>query len=298
MILFFVKEANIVILRFLRKQVRNMKNNLIAILLILTGFQVSGYSPGPPEKNKKYPSFYRENIVVDGNAREWPANSFLTDKEAMMVYSAANDSGNFYICVKIKDEVQQMRVMRSGMDIWINLNGKKKKETGIHFPLAQTLPPSEHRNLNTNGRPDPKKMRMMFLLQVKEMELQGFRTEYNGAVNNKANKSGIVVVINWDSLNTMVYEARIPFRTLNADISTLDHVSIGMIMKALSKPKPEEEQSHQDNGGIMNSPENGTGMGDRQHSGGMHQGEPFGAGDTHRLYEDVDAWMELGIARK
>jgi hypothetical protein len=275
-----------------------MKKFPIILLIILTGFLASGNSPVIQDKNKKCPSNYRDNIVIDGNAGEWPAASFRTNKDGYMVYSAANDTSAFYICVKIKDEQQQMRIMRSGMELWIDVKGKKKRETGIRFPLSHSLPSLDHRNMATDGRPDLKKIRLMFLVQMKEMETVGFREGLNGTQNNKVNKSGIIAVINWDSVNTMVYEARIPFRTLNVDINTLDHVSLGVIMKALPKPQG-PNGGQQDTQNMMANPESSGGMGDQHRGGGMHQeGDHMGMDDRNRVYEDVDAWFEAGIAKK
>jgi hypothetical protein len=275
-----------------------MKHLLILILLLflLSGSLFPVASPSSPEKNKKYPALYCGNIVVDGNPGEWPTTSFQTNKDAFLVFAVANDSANLYFCIKIKDEKQQMRVMRSGMDLWIDVKGKKKKETGICFPLSHTLPPGDNRSMASGGRPDPKKMRLMFLLQVKEMELKGFREGLNGMVNNKANRSGIMAVINWDSANSMVYEARIPFRSLNADITALDHVSVGMIMKALPKPQGQPGEGRQEGGIGMNDHE-GTG-GQRPPGGQPREGGSYGFDDRNQLFDDVAAWTEAGIAKK
>ncbi len=276
-----------------------MKNITILLLLVLAGISAAGRTPAPSGKNTKYPAVFREHIVVDGNAAEWPIASFKTNKEAYMAYSVANDSAAFYLCIKVKEVQQQMRVMRSGMEIWINEKGKKKKETGINFPLAHTLPPLDNRNMSTEGRPDPKKIRLMFLVQVKEMEVSGFREGCNGSMNNKSNKTGIMAVINWDSANVMIYEVRIPFSALNSDIHTLDHINIGMVLKGLSKPQGQPGENHMEDAGGMNDPQGGRGGMGGQRPGGMGQERPqYGMDDRNRLFEDVDIWAEAGIATK
>ena len=52
-------------------------------------------------------------------------------------YSFSNDRDNIYITLKIFEPDVQRAIIRNGLSVWIDMNGKKDKKTGLRFPVNE-----------------------------------------------------------------------------------------------------------------------------------------------------------------
>jgi hypothetical protein len=64
-------------------------------------------------------------ITVDGKIPEWPSPLRFYDYKTKINYAISNDRRNIYVCMKIFDESQQIKVLRGGMEFRIDTAGKK-----------------------------------------------------------------------------------------------------------------------------------------------------------------------------
>lgn len=78
---------------------------------------------------------YITDVNVDGINKEWPSHLPQYDPKTGINFEVANDISNMYFILKISDAATQKQIMQDGLEIWINAEGKKKKTTGITFPL-------------------------------------------------------------------------------------------------------------------------------------------------------------------
>lgn len=78
---------------------------------------------------------YKTDVVVDGQYAEWAYPLPKTNKILGINYDIANDNKNIYIFVRCTDMMMQNQIVSSGFQIWINVDGKKKKVTGITYPV-------------------------------------------------------------------------------------------------------------------------------------------------------------------
>jgi len=245
------------------------------------------------DKGKKYPSSYKEGIVVNGNSSEWQSSLFSFNKEAQVNYSIVNDSSAFYICLRIADEHAQMKALRNGIEIRFNSRGKKKAEATLHYPIGGKTDMGGRINQGDNR--SRKTMHLMFLLQMQDMELIGFKNGINGLQSIKSGKNAFLAAVNWDSTNVMVYEARVPFSAFVSDIKAANPLAVGIIMKGAPKPRQEDRE-----GGMQDQGQ--PGMQGRQgqgRPGGMgKEGSMQGYGDNMRVYEDDEIWQSIVVARK
>ena len=270
-----------------------MQMNLFTLILSFTLMSTVAFSRTSDhgDKGKKYPSAFKEGIIVNGNSREWENSLFSFNKSAQVNYAVVNDTSAFYICVRIANEAAQVKVLISGIEIRFNSKGKKKPEAAIHFPIGGRMIQGEHH--------DRKTMQLMYLLQMQDMELSGFKNGVNGSQNIKSGKNGFMAAFNWDSVNVMVYEARVPFSAFTGDIRTAEPLAVGIIIKGAPKPKEGQRQGMQDEGqGEMRG---GRGQG---RPGGMHQGsmgrEGQGReyGDDMKMFDDDEIWRSIVVAKK
>lgn len=217
-------------------------------------------------------------VNVDGQAIEYQhMRNYIN--ETKMTYSLSNDRKNLYLCLRTSDETMQKKIMRAGMEIWIDTTVREKKITGILFPLANgyKMKP-EVTGLPLDGerqRPDFSIMKQKFLLGQTFMQLEGFRHVPNG-LSHLENNSGIKVRINWDSTNAMVYEASVPFKTFYREsLTAKDSIkvfSLTININAVTMPHMQQGggQGREGHGGEGRG---GEGRGGGEMSGGHHPDE-------------------------
>lgn len=278
---------------------KDLHSFLLHCLIIVFSISISSAS-NPSKKHKNNPAFYKNNIIIDGNSREWESSMFFFDKDAAISYAIANDSSALYYCIKIPDEKQQMKVLRTGMEIWIDPAGKKNKKTGIHFPLGNSQAPGGR---NNDGK--GKQEKLYYMVQLKQMELTGFKEGVNGFQGTMANNSGVKAMIKWDSLDVLVYEARVPFSALNDDLGKSEQVSLGFIVKGMHQGESHHSPDYKDqgrNGGIggqgeggRHMGEGGGGYGQRE---GMHPQSGYEDSDFQKMSEENSFWRIIGIGKK
>jgi hypothetical protein len=253
--------------------------SLIACLLFLVSCKAPLYQT----------KWQDHEVVADGNPQEWKIPLRFYDSKSKLSYAVTNDLDNLYICIRITDDASQVKVMRAGMQIWIDTSGSNKQATGILFPkhITQQSEP-DPQSPETKGKRTPgshqmnmKSLRAGFQREYKEMQLTGFKAPIRGALPLQ-NDFGINLGINWDanrydSSFIMIYEAVIPFKTFYKNKLTasdsLKNFGISIIVSQLPHP-PSKGGGGSRGGGSMG----GGGMGGGMRGGGMGGGGMGGGG--------------------
>ncbi|RYE38298.1 MAG: hypothetical protein EOP48_27310, partial [Sphingobacteriales bacterium] len=108
----------------------------------------------------------------DGRLQEWPAEKFTLDNDTHIKYALDNDGKHLYVALSISDLSTQIKMMRTGMSVFIDLKAKKKESRCIQFPIkperGQTpgLGENIRYNREEDGRQDASK-RNMDLLRIR-----------------------------------------------------------------------------------------------------------------------------------
>jgi hypothetical protein len=76
-------------------------------------------------------------ITIDGDDEEWDESRFQIEKEGI-VAAAMNDAEFLYICIYPSDRQLSSKIMRQGLTLWLNTEGNKSKDLGVHFPLQNS----------------------------------------------------------------------------------------------------------------------------------------------------------------
>lgn len=176
----------------------------------------------------------------DGIINEWPSSKFQADIGTDMSYAIDNDSANLYLALNIPNQGIQMKLMHTGMNLYIDLKGKKKEGRGISFPVKDenlTAGNMSFENVagidDANGTPQPQKqtnmrtMRSALALRLTYMSVFGF----DGIENHDQGlqmPGSIAISFAWDTADIMHIEYAVPLKMLG-DISTLKNkeISIG-----------------------------------------------------------------------
>ena len=84
------------------------------------------------QKNKLYSFQWRNN----GNENyQLKSADFQYTEKGKFYYCLSNDRDNLYIDLKIFENEIQRQILYSGLTIWINMDGKKEKITGVRYPV-------------------------------------------------------------------------------------------------------------------------------------------------------------------
>jgi len=89
-------------------------------------------------KENKIESLWTDSALkIDGVDDEWADSSLNYEKKAEINYAFKNDANNLYILIVFKDPKYLSTIKSTGMTIWLNTEGKNKKQYGINFKMKQ-----------------------------------------------------------------------------------------------------------------------------------------------------------------
>lgn len=84
--------------------------------------------------------FPDRQIIIDGGSGDWAGNLFVVKGEGVTL-GFLNDQEYLYICLRAEDNGTRGQILRSGLTVWFDPKGGKKKALGIKFPIG--MPPGE-----------------------------------------------------------------------------------------------------------------------------------------------------------
>ena len=245
------------------------------------------------------------NHELDGSTLEWPDEKFETDKETNIKYAIDNDKEKLFLAMRIADFRTQMKMMRMGMNLYIDLKGKKKEGRGIEFPVKPEGGGSSgggfsNRQNNEEGEKgndrqkgfDMKAVRNSMALNLIFMKIFGFNDDEPKAqglqMENTAN-----IAFNWDSSNVMHIEYSIPLKMLDENISSLNqkNISVGWKINGVDLSSNSSPTFGNSTSGI-NSGSRGGGRG----GGGFNRGGSGGSGpsqaDMDKMMREQSFWTK------
>lgn len=74
---------------------------------------------------------------IDGSSSDWADDVLNSEKKVSVDYAFRNDTENLYVLFVFKDRESFSSVQATGMTLWFNTEGKKKKDYGIKFIQKQ-----------------------------------------------------------------------------------------------------------------------------------------------------------------
>lgn len=61
---------------------------------------------------------------------------YTFNKKSNLFYFISNDNTNLYIDIKVEDTGIENKILKQGMVIWINMEGKQDMKLGVHYPIG------------------------------------------------------------------------------------------------------------------------------------------------------------------
>ncbi len=234
-------------------------------------------------------------ITIDGRIKEWPSFFRFYISGAKLQFDFYNDSSNLYLCVKAVDIQAQSRLMHSGLELWFDPMGKKKEKIGIAFPLKLDGGPGDmpHRQRSSDLSSDPSERSQVSRLREQVMFAQPY-IKVTGMIDVKEqeiplqNKYGIEVAYEWDSLNILAVEYKVPLsliyqhKVLPSDLSRV--MGLGLVVGAVESQHP--TGAPQGSQGGMGGAGGGGGRGGGMGGGGGRGGGGRGGSSQNNLAND------------
>jgi len=103
---------------------RTLLSSLVILAVCLAGFS---------EEKAVESIWVGASLSIDGLDDDWVGDTLNFEKKFDVDYAFRNDADNLYVLFVFKDPVYQSTIKDTGMTLWINTEGKKKKKYGIHF---------------------------------------------------------------------------------------------------------------------------------------------------------------------
>lgn len=114
----------------------SIKKTTYVLIIMVAAFSLIGYSK---EKTVKC-EWIASPVDIDGSSEDWAEEALILEKKLQTKYAFKNDGENLFALLIFKDPKYLSSINTTGMTIWINPEGKKKKKYGINFVKKEMKP--------------------------------------------------------------------------------------------------------------------------------------------------------------
>ncbi len=196
-------------------------------LLLSAGFLVSVFTADAQSKSIKNLKKSTQNIVVDGNLKDWGDSLSYYNPDKKIHYALAQNPENLYFAIRIENRGQQEQAMRNGITLAFNPEGKKKETYSLTFPSPDQdenslfiMPKADHAITEQQlKQEDVEERRKADLLKLRDIQVKGFPDVETDHITT-ANTYGIKTVLQFDDSGALIYEAAIPVKMLHSDLNS------------------------------------------------------------------------------
>jgi hypothetical protein len=143
-------------------------------------------------------------IVLDGRDNDWPERYRFTEYNSRLLYNISNDNTNLYFCFRSDERSTITKMLRYGIVLQIDTNGKKKSGFELFFPA------SKKGNKKADDMPHPNRSQLM--LSAKQ-DLSSYIVK--GAIGLQDGEyplnenNGISMAFDFDSVGGLICEWKI-----------------------------------------------------------------------------------------
>jgi hypothetical protein len=176
-------------------------NKIVLLALLLISLNASG------QKDKSYHcSWHTEGSEELSISSE----SYTYSEKGKLFYFLSNDENKIILDMKVEDEGIQNRILKEGMTIWINMDGKQDKKMGVRFPIGSQYQAGGKSNLTTLN---PDGTVVTPLSMANTIELTGFTGENSNRLPSE-NYDSFNGFVNYDKEGILHYRMNFPFEKI------------------------------------------------------------------------------------
>ena len=256
-----------------------MKSFLCSVLLLVI------CSMAGAQKEKAFMSRWH----IESDVNSLPEAEYSSAKKGAVLYCLSNDDRNLCVDMKITETVEQSNILQMGMTIWLNTDGKVRKDIGIRYPVGAKF--SRERSQSVL-KPTP-------LSMANTIQLVGFGEPQQSRFPSD-NQDNIRGSVKYDNDGNLIYHLTIPFDKIPgldgaANPDNSDLWSIGIEYGAPPVMAGQSGGSQGMTGGRSGMPGGGggrSGGGGRGGGGGMPSGGARPAAATAAATQPVIIWVK------
>lgn len=154
-------------------------------------------------------------VKIDGSFVDWAEVSLVYEKKVKVDYAFKNDAENLYVLFMFKDPKYLSSISSTGMMLWFNSEGKKKKNYGIKFIQNRLSAETLISRLEKEGGPLPeerkKKIRANPSYLINDTEIINTKSE-SPSQPSESSESKLAVFRVQRQQNMLVFEFAIPLK--------------------------------------------------------------------------------------
>lgn len=234
-------------------------------------------------------------------------NGFPDDWEAEMIYDIksgilagiSNDNRYLYVVMKISSPVLKQKILMTGLTLWIDPSGKKKKDKGLVFPMQQAPGMKQAmrnpENQNRGLKADRELINSRYEAGMEAMELINILGEGTTEIANNISPIGVNGMIRITPEDDLVYEVSLPLNRLfpEPEIYLIDSLKTFSVGFETGKLDVQMQRPGNDSGHGMGPGNGPSGMGPANRQG---QGTPPNTEiDMSALAESSKYWLKKVI---
>lgn len=152
-------------------------------------------------------------VNIDGEYTDWEGDSFTLYKKAKVDYAFRNDPDNLYVLFIFKEPSREIMstIQYTGMTLWLNTEGKKKKYYGIKFSTKMVSADNYISIIEKIAGPLPEEKKKAIKSKP------AYRVFHNEVIDKKGKPASIATgpsapLFNYGGREIITYEFRIPLK--------------------------------------------------------------------------------------
>lgn len=168
-------------------------------------------------------------IKIDGKLGDWPDG--LPNTNLKINYAIANDVNNLYVAISTADGFTISKILRNGITLAVNANGKKKDDGPvITFPIIERV--TKTRIQATATEEEMTKRRDGLLTHIKEIKVRGLMEIPDGGIS-MYNEFGVRAAVAYNDKNSLVYELVVPLTALGISNNSQTEIAYNIKVNGL-----------------------------------------------------------------
>jgi hypothetical protein len=143
-------------------------------------------------------------------------------RKAKLYCFLSNDNENIYVCLKIVDQKIQTKILKEGLKIWINMDGRELKQMGIRFPIGSQNQSGHRKTDHSENDVLPEGHTDDLISLANTIELMGFTWEQERHFPSE-NRDNFRGSVRYDDAGILYYKMVMPIAKLPVRNSKVGH---------------------------------------------------------------------------
>lgn len=229
-------------------------------------------------------------VTINGDLSDWHVPEALTDHSTGISLSLQTDTANLYIAMHVINQATQMKLLRMGMQLYLDTGEQKSQAVFVAYPVRDELQYTQNQN-NGNLQGVNRSEKQQLMARAIMLQTRGLK-DFRDGMHLKKNADGPIIALGEDGNNNLIYEASIPLKQIfgsdfhytNGEIPLNIGCKINGFDKSNDKNKKDGAQGFDVTGG-----QQGFGGG---RMGGYRNNRTDVYGDMLNIHKDVVFWIK------